>query len=260
MKRVYYLYTATIQLEEDTDIDKFIFYLTKLLSTGYEDVNSELTPKFTSFKSADMRENFIDCVYWQEDKDYLTSTLRDVFNKDDRIQDYSIRKSPATPPIFIEKESKMVERRYFQFDTVIMLDAKLAHEEVNRIKEKYLKFISSPALLDAHAETVQVEDLGKRELAYEIKHCKYAYYLQFTYWQNRGFIEQLERQCRVDDDIIKFITIRTDAEAEDITVDDAYPDWRDFDYTSEGEIEITEQIDEAILNLKLIFNKYRKER
>ena len=47
-------------------------------------------------------------------------------------------------------------------------------------------------------------------LAYEIKKNKYGLYFQINFESEAAFITELERQYRIDDNIMKFIVVRED--------------------------------------------------
>ena len=57
---------------------------------------------------------------------------------------------------------------------------------------------------------VKLEDIGVKNLAYEIKHNKQGYYAAFTYQSHHTHIQELERHLRIDEQVLKFITIKAD--------------------------------------------------
>ena len=61
---------------------------------------------------------------------------------------------------------------------------------------------------------VDVEDLGKKNLAYEIKNNKTGYYAIFKFYSEPENIEELERHYRIDDNVMKFLTVRMEEEEE----------------------------------------------
>ena len=63
-------------------------------------------------------------------------------------------------------------------------------------------------LTDNGAKISDVNEWGNRELAYEIKKNKEAYYVQFNFDSKQEAITELERVYRITDDVLKFITIR----------------------------------------------------
>jgi ribosomal protein S6 len=57
---------------------------------------------------------------------------------------------------------------------------------------------------------VRVDDMGRRPLAYEIKRKKEGYYVLFEIEGSGKEIAELERRMRVNDLIMRYITVRVD--------------------------------------------------
>ncbi len=57
---------------------------------------------------------------------------------------------------------------------------------------------------------VKVEDWGKRQLAYEIKHKKEGHYVLFEIEGTGKEIAELKRRMRVNDLIMRYMTVRVD--------------------------------------------------
>ena len=55
-----------------------------------------------------------------------------------------------------------------------------------------------------------VQEMGRRKLAYDIGKNTEGYYVVFTFEAKPELIAELERNYRITDEIIKFITIRKD--------------------------------------------------
>jgi small subunit ribosomal protein S6 len=65
---------------------------------------------------------------------------------------------------------------------------------------------------NAGATVQNVEKMGKRRLAYDVKKFQDGQYVLFTLTADGKAIHELERRLRVNDAVIKFITVRTDEE------------------------------------------------
>lgn len=61
-----------------------------------------------------------------------------------------------------------------------------------------------------NGKVVNVDNWGKRSLAYRIKRFRDAYYVVLTVEGDGGTIAELERRFRVTDSIIRFISVRLD--------------------------------------------------
>lgn len=62
----------------------------------------------------------------------------------------------------------------------------------------------------------KLEDMGIKNLAYEIKHNKQGYYAVFTYQCHPAHIQELDRHLRIDEQVLKFITIKTDDDSSEL--------------------------------------------
>src|SRR5215210_4277857 len=54
------------------------------------------------------------------------------------------------------------------------------------------------------------EDMGRRQMAYEIDHLREGYYTLFEIAGSGREIAELERRMRVNDLVIRYITVRVD--------------------------------------------------
>ena len=65
-------------------------------------------------------------------------------------------------------------------------------------------------LINTDGKVEKTEELGKRRLAYEVKKNKEGYYVIFHFEANTSLIAELERNYRITDEVIKFMTIKVD--------------------------------------------------
>lgn len=68
----------------------------------------------------------------------------------------------------------------------------------------------------AGAVPLEVEDMGKRKLAYEIRRFQKGHYLSLFYADAGKAVSDLERALRLDESILRFLTVRQDGEVTDI--------------------------------------------
>lgn len=64
----------------------------------------------------------------------------------------------------------------------------------------------------AGATLQNTEKMGKRRLAYDVKKFQDGQYVLFTLTADGKAIHELERRLRVTEQVLKFITVRTDEE------------------------------------------------
>lgn len=90
-----------------------------------------------------------------------------------------------------------------KYESVIIINPKLEEKEIKDTIEKYQNMMN-----DFSKRDVSIEDLGERKLAYEIKNSKTGYYAVFNFYAKPENITELERNYRIDDNVLKFIVVR----------------------------------------------------
>lgn len=78
------------------------------------------------------------------------------------------------------------------------------------------KFLDYQKLFSSFDDTTEIdwEDMGDRKLAYSIKGDTIGHYIKVIYNANPDDIPKLEHRFRLDDDTLKFITVRHDIDSE----------------------------------------------
>ena len=75
-------------------------------------------------------------------------------------------------------------------------------------EEEYKKAFNSIKDYLSKYEIKEIEELGKKRLAYEVRKNKEGYYIIFIIRANKDDILEIERYCRINEDILKFIVVR----------------------------------------------------
>ena len=91
-----------------------------------------------------------------------------------------------------------------KYESVVIINPNVEEEKMKELVEKFTDIINNDGKLE------KVEELGKRKLAYEVKKNKEGYYLVFKFEANPDLIAELERNYRIIDEVIKFMTIKED--------------------------------------------------
>lgn len=91
-----------------------------------------------------------------------------------------------------------------QYEAVIILSANAAEEATIAFGEKMKELIS------ANGELTNVEEWGKKTLAYEIKKQTEGYYILFTFEAKPEFIAELERVLKLDEIVLKDMIIKVE--------------------------------------------------
>ena len=89
-----------------------------------------------------------------------------------------------------------------KYESVIIVNPEVEEAGLKEIESKFTGLINKTGKVES------VKDLGKKQLAYEIKSFKEATYMEFDFEAEPQTIAELERNYRITDDILKFITIK----------------------------------------------------
>ncbi|HHS12892.1 MAG TPA: 30S ribosomal protein S6 [bacterium] len=89
-----------------------------------------------------------------------------------------------------------------QYETTFIVDAHLPTERIDETIEKFLSFIEKKG-----GKIHNVDRWGKRRLSYEIKKKQYGYYVYVRFESEGEFIRVLEREYRLDDAILRYLTV-----------------------------------------------------
>ena len=91
------------------------------------------------------------------------------------------------------------------YEVVFIVDPGVGDDEVMRLSETVQKIITSQG-----GQIVKTEMMGRRQLAYEINHRREGTYILLEIEGSGTEIAELERRMRVNDQILRYMTIRVD--------------------------------------------------
>ncbi len=97
----------------------------------------------------------------------------------------------------------MAEKRTYEL--VFIVDPEVAEDEVMKLSEGVQKIITGQG-----GSITKTEMMGKRQLAYEINHKKDGSYVLLEVEGSGAEIAEVERRMRVNDQILRYMTIRVD--------------------------------------------------
>ena len=90
-----------------------------------------------------------------------------------------------------------------RYETIFIVPADLLEDETNALIDRYRSlFIKNKGIV------VKVEKWGKRKLAYEIKKQIRGFYVLMDLVSEHAAITELERNFKIDDKILKFMTVK----------------------------------------------------
>jgi small subunit ribosomal protein S6 len=91
------------------------------------------------------------------------------------------------------------------YEVVFIIDPDAGDDEVMRLSEAVQKIITSQG-----GTITKTEVMGRRKLAYEINHKTDGTYVLLEVAGSGAEIAELERRMRVNDQILRYMTIRVD--------------------------------------------------
>ena len=93
-----------------------------------------------------------------------------------------------------------------KYETIFIINPTVEETGIKALIQKFSDLINNDGKVE------NVEEMGKRKLAYEIKKNKEGYYVVVNFEANPELIKELERVYRITDEVIKFIVVRKDEE------------------------------------------------
>ncbi|MFN2576966.1 MAG: 30S ribosomal protein S6 [Pyrinomonadaceae bacterium] len=91
------------------------------------------------------------------------------------------------------------------YEVIFIVDPDTADTEVTQLSEGLQKIITGQG-----GSITKTEMMGKRQLAYEINHKKNGTYVLLEVEGSGAEIAEVERRMRVNDQILRYMTIRVD--------------------------------------------------
>lgn len=88
-----------------------------------------------------------------------------------------------------------------KYESIIIINPSVDEEKVKELTTKFTDMINEDGKVE------KVDNLGKKKLAYSVKKNAEGYYVVFYFTANPSIIAELERNYRITDAVIKFMTI-----------------------------------------------------
>ncbi len=93
-----------------------------------------------------------------------------------------------------------------RYETIFILRPNVGEEEVKRVIESTTQII-----LDEQGTIIEIDKWGIKKLAYFIKKESLGYYVYCDYAGMPAAVAEIERKFRIDDLVMKYMTIKTKA-------------------------------------------------
>jgi len=88
---------------------------------------------------------------------------------------------------------------------MFIVDTSATEEEITRLNENLQQIVT-----DQGGTITKSENIGRRQLAYQIGRKKEGFYVLFEVEGSGREIAELERRMRVNDQVLRYITVRVD--------------------------------------------------
>ena len=93
-----------------------------------------------------------------------------------------------------------------KYESIVIINPNVDEEGIKTLISRFSDLINNDGKVE------KVDELGKRKLAYEVKKFEEGYYVIFYFEANPELITELERNYRITDEVIKFMTVKKDEE------------------------------------------------
>ena len=96
-----------------------------------------------------------------------------------------------------------------RYETIIIIDPDLTDEGRAPVLDKVTQLIQQ-----FDGTLVLADEWGAKSLAYDIKKKNRGYYVRVDYCGNGELVSEIERHFRIDDNVLKFMTVLLDNDAD----------------------------------------------
>ncbi|MBI2082626.1 MAG: 30S ribosomal protein S6 [Deltaproteobacteria bacterium] len=96
------------------------------------------------------------------------------------------------------------------YETVYILKPDLTEDVMKKINSKILEILARRG-----GKLLDQKDLGKKMLAYKISHQNRGHYFQLNFEGSGPVIEDLEKNLRLTEEVLRFLTVRPVQEKEE---------------------------------------------
>jgi small subunit ribosomal protein S6 len=100
-----------------------------------------------------------------------------------------------------------------RYETVVLLNPELSSEQVNEALERYQQLIGANA-----GTMLKLDDWGQRPLAYPVKKFSRSHYSLLDYCGESRTVSELERNIRIDERCLKFMTVMVAESADPVAL------------------------------------------
>jgi len=96
-----------------------------------------------------------------------------------------------------------------RYEALIVLDPDTSDDDVKVLTERY-----SGTIKDHSGEIIKIEDWGTKKLAYLVRKKDKGRYILFDFVSGPELINELERQFKITEDVMKYLSVKLDDEVD----------------------------------------------
>ena len=93
-----------------------------------------------------------------------------------------------------------------KYELVLVVNAKIEDDASAAVVEKAIAYVTRFG-----GTVTEVEDWGKKRLAYEIQHMKEGFYYFIQFEADAACPAELEKRVRIMDNVLRYLVVRKDA-------------------------------------------------
>ena len=94
------------------------------------------------------------------------------------------------------------------YESAVLINASLEDDQIGNITNRIKETITSNG-----GEVQEIEDWGRKRLAYVVKKSKIGYYLIFRYNSSPDIVSKLERFFQLDESVLRYLTLKLNKDA-----------------------------------------------
>ena len=100
-----------------------------------------------------------------------------------------------------------MEKKICSYETLFAVNGNLVEEDTKALVEKFVNLVKE------NATDVEVNEWGKRRLAYPINYITEGYYVLATFKSEPEFPRELERVLGITEGVLRYMTVAKNAKA-----------------------------------------------
>jgi small subunit ribosomal protein S6 len=97
-----------------------------------------------------------------------------------------------------------MEKAHLSYETIFIIDLSIGDQAVKTLVEKFT------ALISENGEITEVNEWGKRRLAYPINDLNEGYYVLVNFKAPSEFIAELDRNYNISEALIRSLIVKSD--------------------------------------------------